>query len=64
HAAFLKPVEGRTEGVLVDSIKAMTELREKFDRVYGACASGGHTLFDVEKGEGTLKELIAFSVAI
>jgi CRISPR system Cascade subunit CasC len=58
--AFLKPIEPNDEeGMLERAVKALTRRRDNFDKVYGACSDIAYTI-DVENGEGTLQELIAF----
>lgn len=57
--AFLKPVAGKDDGVLVNAINELTSRREKFERVYGSCAE--HiSYFDVEAGTGSLEEISRF----
>ena len=58
--AFLKPVKPYGErDMLALAVDALTQRRENFDKVYGPCADG-RCHFDVEKGEGSLAEVIAF----
>ena len=58
--AFLKPVQPfHDEDMLDKSVKAIAKRRENFDKVYGACADS-RSHFDVEKGEGSLAEVIRF----
>ena len=58
--AFLKPVKPFDDEDLFDkSVKAITKRRENFDKVYGACADARYEI-NVEKGEGSLVELVAF----
>ncbi len=57
-AAFLKPVSGTDQGK--DSIGALEKFRDRLDRAYGACADARYTM-NVEEGEGTLAELVAFA---
>jgi CRISPR system Cascade subunit CasC len=58
--AFLKPVKPYGErDMLALAVDALTQRRDNFDKVYGACASS-RCHFDVEKGEGSLAEVVAF----
>ncbi len=58
--AFLKPVKPYGErDMLTLAADALAQRRDNFDKVYGACASG-RCHFDVEKGEGSLAEVVAF----
>jgi len=58
--AFLKPVKPFDDEDMFDkSVKAITKRRENFDKVYGACADARYEI-NVEKGEGSLAELVAF----
>lgn len=58
--AFLKPVKPFDDEDMFDkSVKAITKRRENFDKVYGACADVRYEI-NVEKGEGSLAELVAF----
>ena len=58
--AFLKPVKPFDDEDMFDkSVKAITKRRENFDKVYGACADARYEI-NVEKGEGSLVELVAF----
>lgn len=58
-AAFLKPVEGKDQGR--ESINAMEGLCDRLDAAYGACADDRCTM-NIDSGEGTLSELLAFAV--
>ena len=58
-AAFLKPVGGDDQGD--KSVVALERFRDRLDAAYGACAESSYTM-DVEKGEGTLQDLISFAV--
>ena len=58
-AAFLKPVSGDDQGSV--SIRELEGFRDRLDAVYGSCADCRYTL-NVPRGEGTLRELIAFAV--
>ncbi|CDG83800.1 type I-E CRISPR-associated protein Cas7/Cse4/CasC [Janthinobacterium agaricidamnosum] len=55
--AFLKPIHG--SDILGSAIKALTDRRDNFDKVYGACADSSEFL-NVETAQGSLDELIAF----
>lgn len=55
--AFLKPVAG--SDMLDRAIKELDKRVENFDKVYGKCADSRKS-FNVEKGEGSLSELIQF----
>lgn len=58
--AFLKPVKPFDDEDMFDkSVKAIEKRRENFDKVYGACADARYEI-NVEKGEGSLAELVAF----
>ena len=59
-AAFLKPVSGSNQGA--DSVAALEGFRQRLDTAYGPCAEG-HCTMNAETGEGTLRDLIAFSVS-
>ena len=59
-AAFVKPVNDRQD-FAAGSIRALEAFRDNLDRVYGACAES-HYRFNVLSGEGSLAEMIAFSV--
>ena len=59
-AAFLKPVGGANQGE--QSIAALEGFRNRLDEAYGPCANDRRTM-NVEKGEGTLGDLIAFAVS-
>ena len=58
--AFLKPVSGSNQGE--QSIREIEDFRDRLDAAYGPCASASYTM-NVGKGEGTLRELIAFAVS-
>ena len=58
-AAFLKPVTGDDQGA--ESITAIEEFRDRLDGAYGPCADDRYTM-SVASGEGTLRELVAFSI--
>lgn len=58
--AFLKPVKPWGEkDMLTLAVDAMNQRRDNFDKVYGACADS-RCHFDVERGEGSLAEVVAF----
>lgn len=58
--AFYKPVNGYGEdGMLGQAVEALDTRRKNFDKVYGACADASCSL-DVEKGKGSMRELVAF----
>lgn len=61
--AFLKPVRPFGERNMLDeAVQALLKRRENFDKVYGACADARCHL-NVEAGEGSLAELMAFAKA-
>jgi CRISPR system Cascade subunit CasC len=58
--AFVKPVKPWGEHDLISlSVQALTQRCENFDKVYGPCADA-RCHFDVERGEGSLAEVVAF----
>jgi CRISPR system Cascade subunit CasC len=58
--AFLKPIKPYGErDMLVLAVEALNQRLDNFDKVYGACADS-RCHFDVEKGEGSLAEVVAF----
>lgn len=58
--AFLKPVKPwGDKDVLALAVEALNQRRDNFDKVYGACADS-RVHFDVERGEGSLAEVVAF----
>ena len=59
-AAFLKPVGGADQGER--SIAELEDFRDRLDAAYGPCADDRCTM-NVGKGEGTLRDLIAFAVS-
>ena len=59
-AAFLKPVAGNDQDR--NSVAKLEDFRDRLDAAYGACADDRCTM-NVEKGEGTLSDLLAFSVS-
>ncbi|MCZ0942325.1 MAG: type I-E CRISPR-associated protein Cas7/Cse4/CasC [Gammaproteobacteria bacterium] len=59
-AAFLRPVEGQDQGQ--SSIQQLAEYRDRLDAAYGPCADDRCTM-NVESGEGTLSDLLAFAVS-
>ncbi len=56
-SAFLKPVDG--VDMSAESISRIQDLCENMDKVYGKCADERKS-FDVEKGQGTLLEILDF----
>ena len=59
-AAFLKPVAGNDQDG--NSVAKLEDFRDRLDAAYGACADDRCTM-NVEKGAGTLSDLLAFSVS-
>ena len=59
-AAFLKPVTGDDQGR--HSIERLENFRDRLDAAYGLCADE-HCAMNVAAGEGTLRDLIAFSMS-
>lgn len=60
--AFLKPVNDRDGGGMLDKAVAALEARmQNFDAVYGACADR-RCKFNVESGDGSLAALVDFAV--
>ena len=58
--AFYKPVRPYGDrGMLELAAEALNQRQANFDQVYGACADARRH-FDVEKGEGSLADIIAF----
>jgi len=58
--AYLKPINHReNDDFIRDSISALVEQKDSFDRVYGACADSCYEL-NVPNEEGTLIELLDF----
>lgn len=58
--AFLKPVKPfDDEDILEKAVNALTQRCENFDKVYGSCAESRYHI-NVEKGEGSLAELVSF----
>ncbi len=58
--AFLKPVKPYGDrDMLALAVAALTQRRDNFDKVYGACADS-RCHFDVEAAEGSLAEVVAF----
>jgi CRISPR system Cascade subunit CasC len=55
--AFLKPI--RSEDQAGAAIQALTQQRQNFEQVYGACADGCYAM-DAVNGEGSLDELRGF----
>ena len=59
-SAFLKPVDN-VDMVKV-AIQRLEKLRDNMDKAYGACADDTK-IMDVEKGEGSLAEILKFAGA-
>lgn len=57
--AFLKPVDGKKNGMLLDAIQALTSTRENMDKVYGPCADAC-SIMDATKPEGNLQAILDF----
>lgn len=58
--AFLKPVKPYGDRDMLGlAVDALTQRCENFDKVYGACADS-RCSFDVEKGVGSLADVVAF----
>ncbi len=58
--AFLKPVKPYGDrDMLALAVAALTQRRDNFDKIYGACADS-RCHFDVEAAEGSLAEVVAF----
>jgi CRISPR system Cascade subunit CasC len=58
--AFLKPVKPYDDQDMLDeAIKALVLRRDRFDKVYGACADS-HYVMNVQTPEGNLSELTSF----
>lgn len=58
--AFLRPVKPWGERDMLSlAVDALTHRRDNFDKVYGPCADS-RCHFDVERGEGSLAEVVAF----
>lgn len=55
--AFVKPVTG--EDYTADAVRALEQVRDNMDKVYGACADNRNQL-NVLTGEGSLAELLDF----
>ncbi len=58
-AAFLKPVQGEDIGHA--SVEALESFRDRMDAAYGVQAVE-RCLMDVQAGQGTLQEIVSFSV--
>jgi CRISPR system Cascade subunit CasC len=58
--AFVKPVNGTN--MIEDAISTLDRSLQKMDKVYGPCADA-RALLNVETGDGSLAELIAFAQA-
>lgn len=59
-AAFLKPVGDEDQGAR--SVAALERFSDRLDGAYGACVQSSYTM-NVEQGNGTLQDLIAFAVS-
>ena len=59
-AAFLEPITGSSQGRR--SIEALEDFQTRLDAAYGPCADDSYTM-SVERGEGTLNDLVAFAVS-
>ena len=59
-AAYLRPVSGSDHGA--GSVAALEGFRNRLDAAYGPCAEA-HYAMNVESGEGSLRDLTAFSVS-
>ncbi|UZN08031.1 type I-E CRISPR-associated protein Cas7/Cse4/CasC [Leptospira santarosai] len=59
HTAFLNSVEDK--GILNAAISKLESGRQNFEKVYGSCASGGFKTFNVDSGNGSLKEILEFA---
>ena len=57
--AFLKPTEGRGDGMAANAVEALNDQADIFDRVYGECADDRYQLNAVA-GSGSLSELLEF----
>ncbi|WP_019864131.1 type I-E CRISPR-associated protein Cas7/Cse4/CasC [Methylovulum miyakonense] len=57
--AYLKPLSRDNEDFLSDAIKLITEQKDSFDQVYGACADNRYEL-NVPEKQGTLVGLLDF----
>jgi CRISPR system Cascade subunit CasC len=58
--AFLKPIKPYgDQNMLDEAVKAVNKRCENFDKVYGKCAEARYSI-NVETGEGSLHELVAF----
>jgi CRISPR system Cascade subunit CasC len=58
--AFLKPINNHeNKDFVADSINTLTQQKDSFDEVYGACADSRYEL-NVPKKAGTLSELLNF----
>jgi CRISPR system Cascade subunit CasC len=59
--AFLKPIDGRKDGMLTEAIAELTATRESMDKVYGACAEAHRIMNVLAPEQGTLQDIIAFA---
>lgn len=55
--AFLKPINSKN--VMNDAIKSLEDVQKNMDKIYGSCADVSKS-FNVEKGEGSLEEILNF----
>lgn len=60
--AFLKPVEARGDGMLINAIAALDDCRAKIDAVYGDCVAA-RLAMNAASGDGSLREIIDFCAA-
>lgn len=58
-AAFLKPVEDRQDGYLVEAIKALEQEKKRLDTAYGETPASA--VMNAVAGTGTLQEIIDFA---
>lgn len=61
--AFLKPVRPSDGDYMAASILALSDTREKMDKVYGPIADKSYVM-DAVSGKGTLKELLNFVMSL
>lgn len=57
--AYLKPINRENEDFIADSINLLTQQKDSFDQVYGACADTRYEL-NVPQRQGTLAGLLEF----
>lgn len=59
--AYLKPIKPfADQSMFEEAVRALNKRRDNFDKVYGPCADAKYEI-NVETGEGSLAELIAFA---